>query len=181
MTRDQKIDVWVAVGTGALFLLGLRRVSALVGIGTGVWYLSNDRKLPGYASLGLGAAFLAVPMWPEMAVLLLSSRVLPDGKLGTPAKLGGKGNADLGGGWIMLDVSNSQTDETRAALARGLAEGTVVGLALTSHGGAPVIYLATVIGMHTGFPATYAGQWTGGRFPPGGPQMIDFNPEHVIL
>lgn len=90
---------------------------------------------------------------------------------------GGRNNVDLGGGWKMLDVSNLQSDTGKQRLAGGLTPNTTVTLVLDA-GGGPIAYLATVAGGTS--LLGYTGQWTSKK-PPGGPQMIDFGPEHVLI
>jgi len=180
VTRDQKLDLGLAIGVAAALVLGLRRTAGAVAGVAGVWYLTQDRKLAGGASLAAGSTFLFWPEWPEQlgaALRLYAGRSASSSPALPALSTGGPGDVDLGGGWTMLDVSNVQSDAGRAKLAQGLKVGTVVGLALSSRGAVPVLYMARVI--TPGFGA-YAGQWAD-RSPPGGPQMVDFGPEHVLL
>lgn len=185
MTRDTKIDLALAVGAAAAFVLGLRRVSGVLGVGAGVWYLTKDRKLAGASSIALGGSLLAFPDWPAAAgdavrLYLRSPQTTEPRIPAIPAHLaqGGKYNLDLGGGWTLLDVSAAQSPTGRAMLAAGLKVGTVVPLALSYHGATPALYQARTIS--TGETGVYFGQWQT-RAPPGGPQAVDFRREHVLL
>lgn len=185
MTRTRKIDLAIGAGSVVAFLLGLRRVSGLLGVGAGVWYLQQDRKLAAATSAALGAAFVVWPEWPEQSIALFQlygGRSPAPDPYTVPAHLaqGGKGNADLGGGWVLLDVSAAQSPGGRAMLARGLPIGTVVPLALAYHEAAPVIYQARVIAGGAWLGDTYPGEWSG-RTPPGGPQMVNFRNLHVLV
>lgn len=86
-------------------------------------------------------------------------------------------DVDLGGGWTMHDVSEYQSAIGRTKLGLGYSPGAVVTLVLSNRGAMPVPYLATIANR---LPEGYAGSWTALR-PPGGPQMVDFGPEHILV
>lgn len=85
---------------------------------------------------------------------------------------------DIGGGWTLHDVTEFQSAIGKAKLRAGYDPGAIVTLVLSYKGGPPVAYTATVL---NSLPAgDYAGSWTALK-PPGGPQMVDFGPEHVLV
>ena len=86
-------------------------------------------------------------------------------------------DVDLGGGWTLHDVTAYQSSIGRAKLAAGYAPGAIVTLVLSNRGGPPVAYLARVLNL---LPGGYAGTWEGLK-PLGGPQMVDFSSENILV
>lgn len=189
MAFDKK-DFGIAAGGALAFLLGWRRLAGVIwGIG-GMYEWSRGQKVGGaFAMLG-GASFTFFPDWPgSLFDALKGSPSLPQSnvtvnlpppqrvdiptyqKVSFPSL-----DRDLGGDWHVLDVRDIR-DKSTAAAAQSLKPGQIASLVLQNKNGPYMVFLARVIGGGNGL--LYAGQWAT-QPPAGGPQLIDFGPEHVF-
>jgi hypothetical protein len=83
---------------------------------------------------------------------------------------------DLMGGWRMLDVRDIR-DKSVSSVAQSLKPGQIASLVLQNQNGPYMVFNARVIQGGNGI--MYAGSWAS-QPPVGGPQLIDFGPEHVF-
>lgn len=192
MTRDEKIELGVTVGSLAAFLLGWRRLAGGITLANGAYYFPKS-PIVGAAKLAIGSAFLLWPEWPEAAGAALKS----DGKTSTvklpplPAQLPAPRELQmpptryislpsfdrpLDGDWMMLDVRDIRDAKTTAKAAN-LQAGDTASLVLQNKNGPYMVFDARVIGGSS--QTMYNAQWASGP-PKGGPQMIDFSKEHVF-
>jgi hypothetical protein len=188
LTRDEKIDFGVAVASVAAFVLGYRRLAGGLAVANGVYDLTKDRKIAGGANLAVGGSFLLFPSWPESLGDAIKGsgqtasaakqlpppvqlNVLPFERISFPSL-----DRMLDGDWRMLDVRDIRSKDV-AAKAQNLKAGDTASLVLQNKSGPFMVFNAKVIGGSAG--TMYAGQWAS-QPPVGGPQMIDWSPEHVF-
>ncbi|MDE3097484.1 MAG: hypothetical protein KGK07_15975 [Chloroflexota bacterium] len=133
----------------------LAAAAAAVGVGSILYYVSSRSS----AQIPASKRPVKVPIVPVQYV--------PGDK-----------TIELSGGWRLLDVSNLQSALGKTWLnSGGLKPGVTVTLVLDA-GGGPVTYLATIAG--GGGAGVYPASWSV-TAPPGGPQLVDFSAEHVLV
>lgn len=186
MAFDSK-DFWIATGGAVAFLLGWRRLAGAVwGIG-GLYEYSRGKKLAGGAAIAGGTSLLIFPDWPTSLVDYARGKaassdnkalpvpqelqVAPYQKVSFPSL-----DRDLMGGWRMLDVRDIR-DKGVSPIAQSLKPGQIASLVLQNKNGPYMVFNARVLQGGNGI--MYAGQWAT-QPPSGGPQLIDFGPEHVF-
>lgn len=86
-----------------------------------------------------------------------------------------KADIDIGGNWTMLDVSTYS--QASVAARASPTRGTIVALILDA-GAGPFVFMAQVLGPSGNVRLPISGAWAI-RAPGGGPQFIDFGPDHI--
>jgi hypothetical protein len=182
-----KTDLAIAGGGALAFVLGWRRLAGVVwGVG-GLYEYDKGKKIGGGIGMAAGATFALFPDWPESLVGALRSQ----GGNSSPKTLPAPKQIDvpafqrvsfpsldraLDGDWTMLDVRDIRDGGTNAR-AQSLKPGDMASLVLRNKNGPFTVFNAKVIG---GSSSTmYNATWASGP-PVGGPQMIDFSPEHIF-
>lgn len=196
ISSEEKESLAFTIGSLAAFVFGMRRLAGGIAIVSGVRAYQRGHMVQAATTGAIGGAFLLFPEWPENVVSALrgdtNARVLPPANLPAPTPLPDSGNFRrvqiaqdelLDGNWTMLDMSDSQTAAIAAA-ARSLQPGAVASLVLQQPSAPPLVFNAKVIASDKKFsdpqaPIRYSAQWAS-KPPVGGPQMIEFGPQHVF-
>lgn len=188
MEREEKIQLGLAAGAVAAFLLGFRRAAGAVVLYDG--YRAYKQKNNAHAAFSgvVGTAFLVFPTWPDAAAQLardtFSAPNRSAAKLPPPAPIANyasltqpSGGDELWmGNWTLFDVADTQSPEI-AAKSRSLKPGDTAALVLGQPGAPPMVFKARVI---PGGPAgRYTAQWLTGP-PVSGPQMAEFAAHHYL-
>ena len=186
LSREEKINWGVGLGSIVLFLIGMRRTSGALTVGNGARQVYNGKELSGYTNLVVGGSFLLFPSWPDtigdfVRKKLLSSNSPKQGEeprlvdVNVNRRVGQVVDELIDGDWTILDMREAR-DASTAARAKTLKEGDIASLVLQSSGGPPMVFNVKVIGGSA--PPRYQAQWVT-KAPAGGPQMASFSEQHV--
>jgi hypothetical protein len=202
MTREEKIEIAVTLGSITALVFGWRRLAGGIAVSNGLYNIAVHkpaRKTVGGINLALGTAFLLFPDWPESARAALSNGVGSGGtpnpnkplppqsqppNLPAPIELNMPPtryialpslDRDVGGNWTLLDVRDLQNAGVKSK-APSLKPGDVVSLILQQPAGPYLVYSVRVTGGSA--QTMYSGQWMS-KPPTGGPSTPEFGKEHV--
>lgn len=190
MDKEEKVQLGLAIGSVAAFIMGLRRLAGAIVLYDGYRAYQHHHKPHAMFSAGVGGAFLLFPGWPETvggavrgaiggAVVGSNPQLPPPAPIANFASLtrpAAGGDELYMGNWTLFDVAETQTPAI-AAKAKSLKPGDTAALVLGQPGAPPMVFKVKVI---PGGPAgRYVGQWIT-QPPRSGPQFADFGPQHYL-
>jgi hypothetical protein len=186
MDKEEKVQLGLAVGSVAAFVLGFRRLAGAIVLYDGYRAYQQSAKPHAAFSATVGGAFLLFPTWPESVRDAVSGTKTTTTQLPPPAPIANyasltstKSGGDelFMGNWTLYDVAETQTPEI-AARAKTMKPGDTAALVLGQPGAPPLVFKARVI--PGGTPGRYIGQWVTQK-PVGGPEFADFAANHVLV
>lgn len=191
MEREEKIQLGLAVGSVAAFVLGMRRLAGAIVLYDGYRAYQHHHKPHAAFSAAVGGAFLLFPTWPDTVGDAVRNAISGNKTATNPPQLpppapianyasitgGDKGGDELFmGNWTLYDVRETQTPEIAAA-AKSMQPGQIAALVLGQPSAPPLVFKAKVIPGGQG--GRYVAQWVTQK-PSGGPEFAEFAPQHVL-
>ena len=189
MDKEEKIQLGLAVGSVAAFVLGMRRLAGAVILYDGYRAYQHHHKPHAAFSAAVGGAFLLWPEWPDVAGSAVKNAISgnkpapqqlpapqPVANFASLTRPSAGGDELYMGNWTLYDVADTQTPEI-AAHAKSLKPGDTAALVLGQPSAPPLVFKVKVI--PGGAPGRYIGQWIT-QPPTSGPQFADFGPQHFL-